>query len=39
LSYEQIAGELDVAVGTVKAHVSTDLQRLRVILATTADGE
>jgi len=32
LSYEQIATELDVSVGTVKAQVSTGLQRLRSIV-------
>ena len=38
LSYEQIATELAVSVGTVKAQVSTGLQRLRSILG-DQDGE
>lgn len=32
LSYEQIAAELNVSIGTVKAQVSTGLQRLRSLL-------
>jgi RNA polymerase sigma factor (sigma-70 family) len=36
LPYEQIATELGVSVGTVKAQVSTGLQRLRLIIGTEA---
>ena len=32
LSYEQIAGALDVTIGTVKAQVSVGLQRLRALM-------
>lgn len=39
LSYDQIATELDVTVGTVKAQVSTGLHRLRTLMPSDSAGE